>query len=414
MLLVSDMIGHANETVQNIGLEEYERMLKKNPQAAETVDQPMVLGLIKCLESKSTTIGTLAMKILAVVLDKHIEKADVKEALEKVAIHTDESKCRMYELLTKYARQSPDHLKRADFVLANIIEELARDDILMQLNIMEILSGLVETEHGLAYLEEKNLFQKLMVVLEDVDMMSIFFPGYNKFLGGVAHGHPEKIFTKYSHLCKPLFETIISNASDTLSPALDTLGLLGLSKEGKIGLSMLNYVSGDDDMMMAIMEMRMFLETLPTNEKIRVFGCMEMLLRWVPPTEGEEPDNRISTITQTWYKHFDRPGDCLQVLLENCRNPFPDMKMAALGVVKSIVAYKWGRKALAGTAGFLEYLVDRNAEFRPEALHTKFEILQQLDKHAGELSEAQQAEVRDYVVRGVFYKQGITEEVSTE
>lgn len=409
VLLIDDMIRHPNESVKLIGLTQLERLVRKEPDQMR--NPSLVAEVIRCLELRSTSIGSLAVKILNQLLPRHFDAPEVSEAIESAGCTSSIAKCRVYDVVVTFSCNSAQNMRRVEKILERIIADLSSDDLLLQLSVMEILSQLVVKDYGLAYLEEQGLFPRLMAALENIDMMHILFPGFIKFFGSVANAHPDKIFTKFSHICKPLFETIISNDSSTLSPCLETLGVLGRSKHGKIGLSGLSLVCPEGDMKMVLMEMAMFLSTLPTEEQIRILNCLELLFRL--EAEGEDgdnssPDNRICLITESWYKFLDR-GPGLKILMAYLRNPFPDIKLAGFGVLKSIVDYPWGQAAVADTAGLLEYILDRGADFNTEAFQAKFEILLVLNRFNGDFSEAQQKEIKEYVAKGPFYKKGITE-----
>lgn len=410
LVLVDEMVRHPNENVKIIGLTQLERLVKRHPDHRQSPET--IVDVIKCLDLANTTVGTLAMKILETQLPQYFDSTDVRNAIDTLTSTSNSTtKCRVYEVIVHMARTSVQNLRRTAYLVDRIIVDISSDDVLLQLNIMEILSDLVTVDYGLAYLEEQGLFPRLMATLENIDMMmNILFPGFIKFFGSVANAHPDQIFAKYGYICKPLFETIINNDSSTLSSCLETLGVLGRSKMGKIGLSDLHLVCPEGDMKMVLMEMAMFLTTLPTEEQIRILNCVELLLRF--EAEGDEaemgPDNRISTITEKWYKYLDR-GPGLKTVLSYCRNPFADIKLAGFGVLKSVVEYTWGRAAIANTAGFLEYVLDRGADVNTEAFQAKFDVLQCLNKHNESFSEAQKTDIRDYVARGPFYKKGITE-----
>lgn len=408
ILLLDDMIKHENESVKVIGLTQLERLVKKHPWQKQS--SSIILDVIACLDLANTSVGTLAMKVLSLQLLQHFDSPDVRAAIESAGGTSSTAKCRVYELIVGISLTSPQNMRRVENILDRIIVDLSSDDVLLQLNVMEILSQLVATDYGLDYLEEQGLFPRLMTALENIDLISILFPGFIKFFASVANSHPQKIFTKYSHICKPLIETIISNDSSTLSPCLETLGVLGRSKEGKIGLSGLNLVCPDGDMKMVLMEMGMFLTTLPTEEQKRILNCLELLFTLETTSEEEAyPDNRICSITESWYKYLDR-GPGLKVIMGYCRNPFPDIKLAGFGVLKAIVDYPWGKAAVAETAGLLEYILDRGAEFNTEALQAKYEILRCLHKsNDNSFSDAQKIEIKEYVAKGPFYKRGITE-----
>lgn len=99
-------------------------------------------------------------------------------------------------------------------------------------------------------------------------------------------------------------------------------------------------------------------------------------------------------------------------LLNFCRNPFPDIKIAALTLLKVIVAPLWGQKALEQTAGFIEFLMDRNIEFNKDAIHEKFKIIQILSKSTTVFDPASLSQLNKYVQQGAFYVEGVMEVVA--
>lgn len=70
----------------------------------------------------------------------------------------------------------------------------------------------------------------------------------------------------------------------------------------------------------------------------------------------------FSSIISQWFNSLTGKNG-MAFVLEFCRNPFPDIKIAALILLKVIVTPTWGQKALEETAGFIEFLMDRNVEF---------------------------------------------------
>lgn len=95
---------------------------------------------------------------------------------------------------------------------------------------------------------------------------------------------------------------------------------------------------------------------------------------------------------------------------EFCRNPFPEIKIAALALLRSICVYSWGQRALSNTAGFIEYLLDRNSEFDKDVLHEKYSIMKTIAS-SREFDEITTRQIHQYVKDGVFYVQGQMEVV---
>lgn len=63
-----------------------------------------------------------------------------------------------------------------------------------------------------------------------------------KFFGCIAHSYPKEIFEKHSVVFDTLFEAIQSKDPAVLPVALDTLGFIGTTVEGKLCLAALGTV----------------------------------------------------------------------------------------------------------------------------------------------------------------------------
>lgn len=410
-VLIEDMVRHENDALKVIGLQQ---LLKNSPD--QVISTAAIVDVIKCLgNATNTTVGTLAMRLLDVQLETRFDQEEVRSALEATRSNSI-SKCRFYEVIVRMASRDAQNLQRTGEIISEMVRDLASDDLLLQLNVMEILSQLVATEHGLEYLEAQGVFPRLTAALENIDSMHILFPGFIKFVGSLANAHTDKMFPRYVHICKPLFEVIISNDSSTLSPCLDTLGVIGRTQAGKVFLDDLTLVNPDGDMKMIFMELAMFLTQLPTEEQIRILHCLENLFQWLSTEDGgeQEPNNRISMITEKWYKYLDR-GPGLKTVMAYCRNPFPDIKLAGFGVLRAIVDFSWGRTALSETAGGLEYIMDRSMEFHKESFQAKFQVLKCIQRAGSEtcFTEDQRKDIDEYVHKGPFYIKGETE-IATE
>ena len=91
-----------------------------------------------------------------------------------------------------------------------------------------------------------------------------------------------------------------------------------------------------------------------------------------------------------------------------CKNPFPDIKVAALGLLKAICTHKWGQEYLKNSGGFIEYLLDRKTDFDKHAIQEKYDVIKLLSTST--VFDAQIiVELKRYVADGAFYKETITE-----
>lgn len=57
------------------------------------------------------------------------------------------------------------------------------------------------------------------------------------------------------------------------------------------------------------------------------------------------------------------------------RQPFADLRHAALKVILSLAPYEWGQREMMAHGGFLEYLLDRHTEADKEGKELKYEIV---------------------------------------
>lgn len=119
----------------------------------------------------------------------------------------------------------------------------------------------------------------------------------------------------------------------------------------------------------------------------------------------------ISSITLQWFKALSGTNG-MAFLLDFCRNPFPDIKTAALTLLKVVVTPLWGQKALEETAGFVEFLMDRNVEFDKDAIHEKHKIIEILSESTTVFDSVTLGQLKKYVQQGAFYVEGVMDVVA--
>lgn len=127
------------------------------------------------------------------------------------------------------------------------------------------------------------------------------------------------------------------------------------------------------------------IRNLPTPLKVRALNCLETLFR---ADASDATNNQISSITEQWFSSLTENNQ-LTFVQEFCQNPFPEIKAAALGLMRAICNYPWGQRALANTAGLIEFLLDRNAEFDKEILYEKYNVLKAIVNILGNLMKSQ-------------------------
>lgn len=195
----------------------------------------------------------------------------MKNNLEVALENDDVVRCRVYNVAIQVARKSAILLEKTDFILKRAVEDLQSTDILLQLNVLEILSDLALESHGLTYIENKGVFAFLIKKIEKIEddpMSAILIPALMKFFGNVAYIHPSKIFKDYPIVINSLFDCLLSEDNRLLKPGYETLGHLSTSCEGKIALD------GEKigEILKNIVES---IPSHPTDLKIEALNCLE-------------------------------------------------------------------------------------------------------------------------------------------
>lgn len=400
--LLESALTHRNPKVQALGCNEISRILRNCPN--EIKDVSIVIALIDCLKSPELSVSLPCIPILAQLIPKFIEITTVNTRFMQTLNGDASVKCRSYEIAVKIGKETPEFLTKMEFVLEKAIVDLGSKDILFQLNVMEILSELAENDHGLVYLENKGVFSSLLKEVEQINenpMSNLIIPGLIKFYGKIAGNYPEKIFENYPQVIHALFDCLVIALDFTILPtALDTLGILGRSRNGKIYLEN-NF---GQKMKQTLHEMSVNIQNLPSDLKIRIIDCLTNLFY----TNPVENDNQVTCITESWYMILSQNDQTLQFVFKFIQNPFPDIKGAAFGLLKAICHLKWGHERLNKTGGLIEFLLDRTTESDKDLKIIKYEIICLLAE-SNVFSPRILVQLKSYVSEGAFYVRGVTE-----
>ncbi|XP_055628532.1 26S proteasome non-ATPase regulatory subunit 5 [Toxorhynchites rutilus septentrionalis] len=400
--VIEKSLSHSNPSVQAFGLRELRRILVSPPDLFLT--ETLILLTIKCLASEETSVGTASIDILVRMLPKFVHLRSVQENLDVLLGKNDIIRCRLYEVAVKLGQQSEVLLDSVEKYLQRALHDLDEDDILLQLNVLQVLSELSTKSHGMAYLENNGVLDKVMKKTESLEqnpLASLLIPGFMRFYGSIAASQPVKIYDCYPKVIGMLFDCLLSEDLTILPTAYDTLGCIAFSSEGK---RQIHYKYGAL-LKKTLKHFNAVIKNLPNDLKLRLLSCLQVLFS----VESSTADNQISTITQTWYCDFAEEEN-LNLVMDFIRNPFPDMKRAALALLKAIITHRWGQVYLLNTGGFIEYLLARQQEADKDVILDKYEIIRQLASSTV-FSGQIMSDLKKYVSEGAFYLQGITEVV---
>lgn len=224
---------HPNDSVKVVGMNEIDRISKQFPN--QQFSQNVIIAVLKCLEHPQERVGILAVKILPAILPKILNDHSVQTNVNRLLAGSDLIRCRVYDACVAIAKQGQVYLESLAYVIDRLCTDLETDDILLELNILEFLSDLAQTDHGWLYLENKGVVKKIADKLDGLDahpLRNILFPGYMKFFGNISLKQPTKIIQGFPVFINSamdlLCESIVSDADGTSLPVVfDTLGKIG-------------------------------------------------------------------------------------------------------------------------------------------------------------------------------------------
>ncbi|XP_023224982.1 26S proteasome non-ATPase regulatory subunit 5-like [Centruroides sculpturatus] len=322
-----------------------------------------LIGDDMCLAKLSTIIlSTLGKDLDALPI---IFSPRVNSEFQNLLGKGDVIRFRVYEVFVKIACCSPQALQIVIEMqyLEQLTSEIYKDDMLLLLNCVELLTNLVLVEHGLVCLQQygflDNLQKLLTMSLGDCLL---------KFFGNLGHSQPKKLFKELPKVVNIIFNLCDSNDFVLKSHAVRTLGFIGATSDGKRylvqeGTKMEKYLQCVGDLIKG------------GSNEVKVDGLATMF-DLIQIMDSKSPD--VEDITENWFRRI--ISSPMTTLMAYCKSPFLDLRCGALSVLQAIASQVWGVKELASFPGFLEYLLDRSTEYTKEGKECKFGVVEVLLK----------------------------------
>ncbi|CAN7993780.1 unnamed protein product [Ixodes hexagonus] len=311
--------------------------------------------ILKGVAREKETLSVLLQPPVAHILDEVMGRGDV-------------FRFRVFEVFVDVAKASPEILEKLaeGGHLDKLLKETSEGDVLVRLNALELLTELASKNHGLDYLEKRGILSKLSIMTLNVDkdpLGSLLGPGLLKFFGSMGQTSPQRLLLDYPQVLSFIFECVHDGDSASQAVAVETIGVIGSSMQGKRALQS----CGD--------KMKQYLSTLSRNIQ---GGRSELRVRSLDALANvlhmqDDSCEDVVRLTEQWYSAFSEAPT--KLLLGVCKQPFPDLRCSALGVVCEVAHSPWGQAALASHPGFLEYLLDRSTESDKEGKEAKFAIV---------------------------------------
>ncbi|XP_046757724.1 26S proteasome non-ATPase regulatory subunit 5 isoform X1 [Gallus gallus] len=310
------------------------------------------------------------------------------------------------ELIVEISSVSADSLNYCanSGLISDLIGELTGDDVLVRATCIEMVTSLAHSPHGRQYLAQQGIIDKIsnIIIGAESDPFSGFYlPGFIKFFGNLAVvDSPQQICERYPVFMEKVFEMAESHDPTMNGVAVDTLGILGSSVEGKQVLqkargrfqNLLNKIGHQA-------------KNAPTELRLRCLDAVSSLL-YLPPEQQTED---LLRMTESWFSSLS--SQPLELFRSISTQPFPDLHCGALRVFTAIANQAWAQKLMLNSPGFVEYIVDRSVEPDKASKDAKYELVKALvnSKTIAEIFGNQYyLRLRAYLNEGPYYVKAVS------
>ncbi|KAJ8938792.1 hypothetical protein NQ314_011328 [Rhamnusium bicolor] len=361
-------LNHPYAAVKLMALNEIERNIHKEESLRDLCKRrALLISIVRCIGDNDIAVAKKASDIITVVglssIGLKIITSDVITELQEVMAINEVDRLRVYEIIINISKESEINFNvlKSTGIISQILDELNSTDILLRLNVVELLTQLGLSLHGYIYLEQTGVLSKLFAYIDDNED-PVVVQLHLKIFGHMSHWKPIELLSKHPKLFDRLFSNIESSDLTIVGVSLDTLGIIGLSNEGKCSL-----LASGNKISYAIKTIVKLLTSYPTEVRVRALSCLENLLR------VEELKTDIIQITRKWYGLFG--DDPMELVLRYAKNPFTEIRLAGLGLLHAIAEHQWGQEEIKSTPGLVEFLLDRTVETNKQCKELKYEIV---------------------------------------
>lgn len=399
------LLRHDKACVRRLAIDEVFKVVVTNPDLLP-IQLYVDVYVAAAQTVKDSDVGVANKAVLVTSNLPHEIYPKVLEEMKIALQYNSNSKCNAYEVIINISIKSYELFKICtefgyiDFM----VSELESEDVLYVMNILELLSRLVVKVYGINYLVENKTLTKIadrIVELRTNSLRSLLIPGYMKFFGCIAHHYPKDIFEKYPVFLDLMFEGIESVDLNILPVALDTLGFIGTTMEGKLCLAAIG--ARYTKTLEKVSEM---VRNSPTEIKVRALHCFTNLIAVENDSNNRNSpvDHRVTLLTREWFRSMSSHPSAMDMLYEICKNPFPEIKLAALSLLDAVCQHQWGEELVGRVGGFLEYLLDRSVDHTKEAKEVKYDIIRRLANSVA-FDANLLTRLQTYVEQGPFYSE---------
>ncbi|KAJ8377637.1 hypothetical protein AAFF_G00255460 [Aldrovandia affinis] len=370
---------HSDDSVKTLAMSQVGRIVQHSDAVTEILNnQNLLKDVIHCVGMEKMSVAKEAIQALSKLahtkagLDALFQSNLLKD-LKDVMSTNDVIRYRVYELVIDVSSVSPISLgycANSGFI-SQLLGELTGDDVLVRATAIEMVTTLAHSQHGRQYLVQQGIVDKIsnMIIGAESDPFSSFYlPGLVKFFGNLAiMDSPQQICECYPAFLQKVFEMAMDQDPVNTGVALDTLGVLGSTVEGKQVLQ-----KTGEKFQRVLKVMSQLARNAATAMRVRCLEAITLLLTL--PVEQQTED--LLGLTESWFGVLS--NQALEMFRSMSTQPFPELHCCALRIFTAIACQPWGQKLMVATPGFVEFIIDRSTGPSKESKDAKFELVKAL------------------------------------
>ncbi|XP_018605909.2 26S proteasome non-ATPase regulatory subunit 5 [Scleropages formosus] len=400
-------LNHCLHSVKVLAISQIRRIVE-HPDAALVIvnSSELLKGLILCIAEEKISVAKEAIQALSKLTNTTdglhaLFQSELLDHLKDVMGTSDIVRYRVYELVVEVSSISPlslGYCANASF-LSRLLGELTGDDVLVRATAIEMVTTLAHSQHGRQYLAEQGIMDKIsnMIIGAESDPFSDFYlPGLVKFFGNLAiMDSPQQICECYPAFLKKVFEMALDKDPVMIGVALDTLGVLGSTVEGKQVLQ-----KAGEKFQQVLKRLSQLAQNSTTELRVRCLEALTLLLTL--PAEQQTED--LLGLTESWFSSLSNQP--LEMFRSISVQPFPELHCGALRVFIAIADQPWGQKLMIAAPGFMEFIVDRSTGPTKESKDARFELVKALANSASTpeiFGNQHYLRLRSYMREGPYY-----------
>jgi len=406
-------LSHPSPRVQTLAVAQLARSAQDEDLAAQLVKRDLVgpaLDLLAGELAVATEVTNLAVALgetpagLAALRGPFVPK----QLLELMG-RGSEIQLRVLEVVVRVAVLGEEQLvaMTTATLLKPLLDLIQTEDCLAALSAIELLVTLALPPHGQKFLESTGVLARMARLLDDGQnhpFASILVPGLVKFFGNLAHTRPRQVMMEY-----PTFVSSLAAMAESEDPvaqaiALETVGYIGVSLEGKLALAELGNRMTD-----TIDRLELLITDSPTEARIRAMNAFASLIKL--DKENQSPE--LLSLTESWYR---RVPSAMARMADTVKQPFIDLRLAAYLLLQVIARQGWGRREMLSHPGLVETLMDRSVDKEREGREGRWKVVEVLvegPEVREMLGEQMEVALRLHVKQGPLYVQ-VQSQVATE